>query len=273
MRREPLYHPLAFLLAGWKHRSLIRRLAARKIQSQYRGSVLGLLWAVLHPLLMLSVYTFVFSVILRARWILSSGSNAQYALYVFSGMIVFTVFAKCVNEAPTLVASHQTYIKQVVFPAEVLAWVSVMASLFDFLVSSILLMGFYLLMLGPPPLTALLLPLVLCPALLLTLGAVWLLASLGVFLKDIAQVVGVSTTALLFLSPVFYPVTGIPDTLRPYYYLNPFVGILEMLRGSLFHGTPPDWSLLGVLTGAAWLSAWLGYSWFIKTKGSFADVL
>ncbi len=273
MHTELPHHPFAFLYAGWRYRSLIRRLTARKIQSHYRGSRLGVLWALFHPLLMLSVYTFVFSVVFQARWDPSDDGDAEFALFVFSGMILYAIFSKCVNEAPTLMAVHQTYIKQVVFPAEVLAWVSLLAALFDFVVGWILLMVFHLVVLGPPPLTAIFLPLVLCPVLLMTLGAVWLLASLGVFLKDVSHVVGVATTALFFLSPIFYPISSVPEPLRPYYALNPFASVLEMSRASLFYGTPPDWPTLGALVGVAWLGAWLGYLWFMKTKGSFADLL
>jgi len=131
------YHPFSFLQTGWKHRSLIRRLTVRKVEADYRGSALGLLWTLLHPLLLLSVYTFVFSVIFRARW--DGVGKLEVALLVFSGLILYTVFSKCVNEAPNLMITHQTYIKQVVFPAEVLAWVCVLAALFDFAVGCVLL--------------------------------------------------------------------------------------------------------------------------------------
>lgn len=272
LRLDGLYHPLCFLCCGWRHRALIRRLVWRKIQAQYRGSVFGLLWTLLQPLLLLAVYTFVFSIVFRARWG-EVGSNTEFALFVFSGMILYAVFSRCANESPSLLASHQTYIKQLVFPSEVLPWVSAIAALFDFVVGLGLLIVFRLGLGEPVPATSLLLPLMILPTLLLTLAFVWLIAPLGVFLKDVSQVVGLFTTSLLFLSPIFYPLSRIPEWLQPYFRLNPFVGILEMARGSLFQGRLPDWEALATLTGLTWLGAWLGYAWFMRSKSSLADAL
>jgi len=260
-------------VAGWRYRHLILRLAVRRIQAQYRGSLLGMLWAALVPLLMLAVYTFTFSFVLKARWSPQDAGETDFALIVFSGMILFGLFQRIANEAPTLMVANQTYIKQIVFPSEVLPWVSLLASLFDFAVSFALWVGFYVLARGTPLASWLFLPLLLLPILLFALGIAWLLSSLGVFLRDLPQIVGVATTMLLFLSPIFYPVTRIPDWAAPYYHLNPFVGILEASRGSLFFGTPPNWRSWALVTAAGWGIAWIGYAWFMRTKPGFADVL
>jgi lipopolysaccharide transport system permease protein len=267
--------PFSFLQSGWKHRRLILRLTRGRIDARYRGSLLGGLWVAILPLLMLGVYTFVFSVVLRARW---SGAGAHageahFALVLFSGLILFSIFAECINEAPGLMQASQNYIKQVMFPSEVLAWVSLGAALWRFVVSLVLLLVFYVAVIGAPPLASLTLLLDLVPVILLTLGGVWLLASLGVFLRDLAQFVSVITAALLFLSPIFYPASRVPAAFQPYLYLNPFCPILEGSRRALFEAQLPDWGPLALVTGIAWLTAWMGYAWFMRTKSSFADVL
>jgi len=232
-----------------------------------------MLWSLVNPLLILAVYIFVFSVVFRAKWNLPDGDNQQFALLLFSGLIIFTIFAECANEAPGLILRDRMFVKQLVFPVEILPWVSLLVALFNFAVSFVVFSGFYLIVRGLPPISALYLPLLLFPLLLGTLGFSCLLASLGVFLRDVSQVVGVLTTALLFLSPIFYPASHIPKALLPYYNLNPFSPLLEMTRGVLFMKASPDWRTLGVLTVGSWIMAWCGFVWFMKTKKGFADVL
>jgi lipopolysaccharide transport system permease protein len=267
------YLPFAFIAEGLRHRRLIGRLAWRRIEARYRGSVLGLAWTLLHPMMMLAIYTFVFSFVFKSRWGSAEGPQTEFALFLFSGMILYAIFAECINEAPGLMLANQIYIKQLVFPTEVLAWVTLLTSLFVFAINSLLLMVFYFAIRGCPPESALWLPVIVAPVLLLTLGMVWFLSSLGVYIRDIGQVVGVFTTALLFMSPVFYPASAIPENLRGWYFLNPFASILDMSKAALFYGVEPDWVRLGELTLAGWVVAWLGFAWFMKTKRGFADVL
>jgi lipopolysaccharide transport system permease protein len=267
------YHPLSFLSAGIRHRALIARLAQRHIAGRYRGSMLGGLWVVLHPVMMLCVYTFVFSTVFRAKWDLQAQSQIDFALFLFSGIVIYSVFSECVNHAPRLMLDNRTFIKQLDFPVEVFSWVSLTAALFNFLVSLAILIGVHLIVLGPPPLTSLWLPVVLSPVLLLSLGFSWLLASLGTFLRDLSEVTGIATTALLFLSPIFYPLSMIPEPFRRWYWLNPFTSVLESSKAVFFRAQLPDWGILCVIAAASWLVAWGGYVWFMKTKGAFADVL
>jgi lipopolysaccharide transport system permease protein len=268
-----LYVPISFLAAGWEHRGLILQLSRRRITARYRGSLLGGLWTVIHPLMMLAIYTFVFSYVLQARMNLASNGQGHFALFVFSGMIVYSIFSESVNDAPSLVLGNRNYIKHLLFPVEVLSWVSVVSGLFTFAVSFVILMIFSGYLNGPPPVTALLLPLVLLPVVLLTLGLSWLLSSLGTFLQDLSQGTGVATTALFFLSPIFYPLSAIPEPVRRYCSLNPFAFTLETARAVLFEGALPDWRMLFALTLGSFVVAWFGYVWFMKTKGAFADVL
>lgn len=265
--------PLSFLNAGWRHRRLILRLARRKIESRYRGSLLGSSWTLLQPLLMLAVYTFVFGAVFQARWGLQDETETPFALVLFAGMIFYGVFAECINEAPTLMTSNQSYIKQVLFPIEILPWVSLVAALFGFAVNLVLLFLFILVLTGPPPWTAVLAPLLMVPLLLLVVGLTWLLSAAGVFLRDLSQVAGVFTTALLFLSPIFYPADRIPDAFRPIYGLNPMVPLIEGFRGLLFAGRPPEPRAILFLLALGGVMAWLGYFGFMRTKKGFADVL
>lgn len=265
--------PFSFLRVGWRHRRLILRLARRKIETRYRGSMLGSLWTLLQPLLMLAVYTFVFGTVFQSRWQLEGSAQTPFALVLFAGMIFYSVFAECVTEAPTLMTSNQTYIKQVLFPIEVLPWVSLAAALFGFAVNMALLLVFLVALVGLPPGSALAAPLLLVPLLLLTLGASWMLSAAGVFLRDLSQIAGIFTTTLLFLSPIFYPAERIPEAFRPLYSVNPFVPLIEDFRAALFEGRLPDAGTLLLLTALGWAVAWLGCLGFLSTKKGFADVL
>jgi lipopolysaccharide transport system permease protein len=267
-----LASPFAFAGAVWRHRSLAFRLAKRRIEARYRGAALGLFWAVLEPLLLLAIYTFVFSSVFGARWGEDAGSGS-FALHLFSGLILFQVFQRAVNDAPALLLSHATYLKQVLFPAEALSIASVFAALFDFAVGFVLWLGFHLIERGLPPPTALAIPVVVVPIVLFALGGSWLLASLGVFLRDLAHVTTLATTALLFLSPIFYPASRVPESFRVVYDANPLAHLLEAARALLLDGASPDWGALAMVSFASLLVAWGGYAWFRRTRHTFADVL
>ena len=266
-------NPFCFIIVAWQRRSLILAFTRRKVASRYRGSTLGMLWAVLTPLLMLSIYTFVFSVIFQSRWGAREGGEGEFALFLYSGLLVYSVFSECVNEAPDSLVGNAVYIKQHVFPAEVLAWVSVCSALIGFAIGATILTAFYVVVLGPPPVAAIYAFLSMIPVMFWTLGAVWMLSSVGVYFRDLGQIIVPFTTALLFLSPIFYPASRVPEQFRTFYDFNPFVFLLESAKASLFYGQTPDWALMGTSTLVAWAFAWLGYSWFTATKKGFADVL
>ncbi|CAO3460677.1 O-antigen export system permease protein RfbD [Azospirillum argentinense] len=259
--------------SAWLHRSLIARLAKRELTARYRGSLLGMLWAVINPLLMLVVYTFVFTTVFQARWGTGEGGSPQFALLLFSGLILFTIVADCVNRAPGLLLENASYIKKVVFPLEILPVVVLAVALANAGIGVGILLLFHLLFLGLPPVTVLLLPLVLVPLSLMTLGLGWFLSAAGVFLRDIRQVVGVCVTMLMFLSPIFYPVTAVPERFRVFIHLNPLTPILEQSKDLLFWGRIPSPIEWGIATLAAWGIAWLGFVWFMKTRRGFADVV
>ena len=256
----------------WLNRHLLLQMVKREILGRYRGSMMGVAWSFLHPLLMLIVYTFVFGVIFKARW-QSSATTEDFALNLFAGLIVFNIFAECINRSCGLVLENVSYVKKVVFPLEILSPCLLIASLFHALVSIIILIVFFIFVHGIPPWTVVLLPLIWLPFIMLILGLSWFLSSLGVFLRDIGQVVGVSVTATLFLSPIFYPVSALPESVRNWIFLNPLSWVISETRNVLLLGGTPDWFVGSIYAGVSFCILMLGYFWFIKTDKGFADVI
>jgi lipopolysaccharide transport system permease protein len=269
---------LASLLRSlWRYRPLILQLAHREVVGRYKGSVLGLAWSFFNPVLLLSVYTFVYSVVFRARW--STGTDGvtetktDFALILFVGMIVHGLFSEVVNRAPQLILSNQNYVKRVVFPLEILPVVSIVAAVFHAIVSLVVMLLAFALFNGYLPWTAIYAPLVLFPLVVLTLGFAWAFASLGVFLRDLGQSIGLFTTVLMFLAPVFYPVSALPEEFRPWMMANPLTFIIEQMREVLIWGHAPDWLGLLQYCLVSVVVAWMGFAWFQKTRKGFADVL
>lgn len=265
--------PTEMVASLWRNRSLIHASAKREVLGRYRGSALGLLWSFFNPLFMLTVYTFVFSEVFKARWSAGSESKTEFALVLFAGLIVFNLFAECISRAPGLILSNPNYVKKVVFPLEILPFVGLLSAAYHMLISLIVWIVAYVILSGLPHTTVLLLPLIVLPFALFIMGLSWALASLGVFLRDVSQFIGVAVTTLMFLSPIFYPASALPETYRHILYLNPLTPVIEMTREVLYWGKLPDFALLGIYWLATVLIAWLGFAWFQKTRKGFADVL
>lgn len=268
---------LALLESLWRNRQLIVRMTKREVIGRYKGSFLGLGWSFLNPLLMLAVYTFVFSVVFKSRWgVAGSGaeeSKAMFAVVLFVGMIVYGLFAEILNRAPGLVIGNVNYVKKVVFPLEVLPVVSACAALFHALVSLAVWVIAYTVLVDIPHWHALLLPLILLPLLLLALGLAWFLASLGVFLRDVGQTVTIITTVMMFLAPVFFPVKNLPAEFQPLIMANPLTFIIEQARDVLIWGKLPDFNGLLNYSLVALVVLWAGFAWFQKMRKGFSDVL
>jgi lipopolysaccharide transport system permease protein len=256
-----------------RNRNLIKSFVQRDVLGRYRGSFMGLLWSFLNPLFMLIVYTFFFSVIFKARWSEGSDSKTEFALILFAGLMVFSVFSECINRAPGVVLGNPNYVKKVVFPLEILPWVNLGSALFHGVISFSVWMLAYLVFFGLPHATVFFLPLILMPLVFFIMGLSWVLASLGVYLRDVAQFVGILTSTLMFLSPIFYPVTAIPERFRGLLYLNPLTPVIEQTREVLYWGKVPNFSLIGIYLIVTIIFAWLGFAWFQKTRKGFADVL
>lgn len=265
--------PIEMFASLWRNRELIKASTKREVLGRYRGSILGLLWSFFNPLFMLTVYTFVFSVVFKARWRVESDSKTEFALVLFAGLIVFNLFSESINRAPSLVLNNSNYVKKVVFPLEILPVITLFSALFHGLISLGVWLLAYVVFLGLPNVTVLYLPLVILPFLLLIMGLSWVLSSLGVFLRDVSQFIGTIITVLMFMAPIFYPVTALPEEIRQWLYLNPLSPVIEQTRDVLFWGKQPDFALLGIYTTASVVIAWLGFAWFQKTRKGFADVL
>lgn len=265
--------PTTMLRSLVSNRQLILQMTKREVIGRYRGSMLGILWSFFNPVLMLSVYTFIFSVVFRARWGGANESKADFAVVLFAGMIVFSLLAECINRSPTLIISNVNYVKKVVFPLEILPWVALGSTLFHSLISLGVWLVFYGAIHQSLQWTIVFLPLVLLPLIMFVMGVSWFLAALGVFLRDMAQTVNLVTTILMFLSPVFYSVASLPPEYRPLIYANPLSFVIEQARNVLIWGTMPDWPVLAIHTLVSALIFWLGFAWFQKTRKGFADVL
>jgi len=265
--------PYEMFMSFWRNRSLIAQLTRREVVGRYRGSVLGLAWSFFNPLLMLTVYTFVFSFVFKARWNTGSDSKGEFALVLFIGMIVHGLFAECANRAPGLLLGNISYVKKVVFPVEILPWNVMGSAIFHAVVSLLVWLLFYIAIDFQIHWTVIFVPLIFLPLVIFTMGVSWFLASLGVYLRDIGQIIGVITTVMLFLAPVFYPITNIPMPYRSLLYANPLTFIIEQARDVLMWGQQPDWAGFGIYTVISFVVAWAGYAWFQKTRKGFADVL
>jgi len=256
-----------------KHQLLIRQLAKREVSSRYRGSVMGFFWTLLNPLLMLTIYTLIFGYVFKARWGEMNLGDGSFALTLFCGLIVHGMFAECITRAPILITSNVNYVKKVVFPIEILPWVTIYAAFYHTLMSFVVLIVFNLLVNGSVPVTIFWLPVVFLPYILFLVGCLWLFSALGVFLSDIKQLMGVLTTALLFLSPVFYPISALPESMQKLIYLNPLTLIIEQSREIFLWGHAPDFKLLFLYTLVSLVIVIIGFVWFQKSRRGFADVL
>jgi len=267
------YTPAQMISSLWRNADLLKVLVKREVLGRYRGSVIGILWSFFNPLLMLAVYTFVFGVVLKARWNVESNSHTEFALVLFAGLIVFNFFAECVTRSPQLILSNVNYVKKVVFPLEILPCVALGSAAFHALVSWSVWIAAYVVLFGVPHLTVLLLPLVMLPLVLFILGVTWWLASLGVYLRDVSQIVGILVMVLMFLSPIFYPISALPEGFRRFVILNPLTTVVEQTRDVMYWGRFPDWAMFGVAFAVGMITAWLGFVWFQRTRKGFADVV
>ena len=256
------------------NRALIVQLARRDILGRYRGSALGVLWSLINPILMLAVYTLVFSVVFRNRWPGSpSDRPLEFAIVLFAGLIVFGVFGECLQRAPGLIVSQPNFVKKVVFPLEIMSAVVLVAALFHAAISFLVLLVLIGASHGALAWTAILEPLILFPLACLCLGFSWFFAALGVYVRDVGQVISVGLSALMFLSPLFFPSSALPAALRWLTMVNPLAFPIESSRDLLIFGRVPDLGFLAAYTGVCLIVLWAGFAWFQKSRSGFADVI
>ena len=267
-------HTLFSYLFPRRYAGLIRQFVRREFDARYRQSFLGVMWAFLTPLLMLGVYTLVFRFIFKLRWGgTGDESDLAFALRLYAGLAVFNFFAECVNKAPRLILDHPQLVKKVVFPLEILSWVSALAALTHLGVALLLMLVFGIWAQGGLPLTVLALPLVWLPLLPLCVGLGWLLAAIGTYVRDVSQVLGMLVSLLMFLSPIFFPVEAIPPAVRPWLFLNPLALTITQTRQVLLDGQWPDWPAYTIHLIACCAVAVLGAAFFRAARKGFADVV
>jgi lipopolysaccharide transport system permease protein len=258
----------------WLQRQLFLKLLRRDFAERYRGSYLGLLWSLLLPLLSLLVFTFFFGVIFQMRWAgRNDASLGDLALILFVGMALYSFLAECLSRAPGLILAHQNYVKNVVFPLEMLPAVMVASALLTLTATLLVILLLQATLGSGLSWTALLLPVMVLPLMLFVLGLSGFLASLGVYIRDIQQLIVPLVQLMMFLSPVFYPITALPETMRPWLQFNPLALAIEQTRGIILFGQAPDWTPYLFVLAASLLTALLGAWWFARTRKGFADVL
>jgi lipopolysaccharide transport system permease protein len=267
-------NPVALVKSLWRYRGLIAQFTRREIEGRYRSSFLGFAWSFVQPVVLLLIYTFVFGVVFKTRWPDTRTDRlSEFGLVLFCGLIAFGIFSEIVNRATMLIVSVPNYVKRVVFPLEVLV-VSVLGSaVFHAFVSLSVLLTAHLFVRGQLPWTIALIPVVILPLLLLSLGLGWFLASLGVFVRDLSHVIALVVQVLMFATPIFYPLESIPVKLQPIVSMNPLTSIIENMRRVIFRTEPPQWWALCGWTVVSAIVMLLGYAWFMRTKRAFADVI
>lgn len=261
---------ISTLSMPWRHRSLVAELVKREFTGRYRGSFGGMLWAVAQPLFMLAIYTVAFGIIMQSRWGFT-GTTKEYALMLFAGLIVYNAFAECLAKAPRLIAANPNFVKKVVFPLEVLPWVMAITALFHALIAIAVWVVGYTILYGLPHATLLYFPLVLVAFLPVLLAMGWLLAALGVIVRDIDQLTGMLAHALLFVTPIFYSVDAAPLLIQKALLLNPLTYIVEQMRLVLFIGRPPSLQGLLVYFLLSLVFSMAALFIFRRLRSSFAD--
>jgi lipopolysaccharide transport system permease protein len=266
--------PQSLLRSTWKHRELILQLASKDVIGRYKGSLLGLAWSFLSPLCMLGIYTLFFTEVFHVRWATMDGDGkGSYATALFAGLIIYTAFADCIGRGTQLVVGNPNYVTKVIFPLEILPWVSSLTAMYYALASLAVLAVFSLIFAGHIAITFLLFPVILLPLALLSAAAGWLLASLGVYARDVGQLTALIIAALLYTSPVFFPLSHVSAGMRAVMLFNPLTFLIEQARNVMLWGQFPDWLGLASYTAGCLVACWIAYAWFQRTRGGFIDVL
>jgi lipopolysaccharide transport system permease protein len=260
----------AVLINGFILRSLVRN----EILARYSKTMLGVIWSLINPLVMILIYSVVFGMIFEVRFGRSAGiTEIPYGIVLFSGLLLHVFLAETLLRAQGIILDNSNYVKRVIFPLEILPLSILLANVIQAGVALLVLMAVILIAGFPIPLTALLLPVVWAPLVLITLGLAMIVASLGVFVRDISQVLGFLMTILLFGSSILFPADMLPEALRPWLLLNPLTIIVDQTRAVLLWGELPDWRLLGYHAVVSAAVAWIGCWWFLRTRRGFADVM
>lgn len=255
-----------------RHGSLVWELTKREVLGRYRGASFGLVWALLGPLMLVAVYSFAFGEILRSRWP-GAGEGANFALVLFAGLIVHGLFAECLARSPRLIVSRPGYVTKAIFPLEIMPWPMLLSALFHVAMNFVVFAAMHFVLVGPVPMTIVLLPVVLFPLVVLLAGLAWFLSALGVYFRDINEITGPVSTAMLFLSSAMIPVQSLPASYQRIFHLNPLTFIIDQVRDVALWGVLPDWAGLARFLLMALAVSYAGSLWFQSSRRGFADVL
>ena len=260
------------VLSIWRHRSLIRAMVRRDVMGRYRGSFAGVFWTLLNPLLLMLTYFFVFGVVLNARFG-SDPSRAGFALYFLAGMLPWLAFSEAAGRAPTVMLEHRNFIKKLVFPVETLPVDLVAAGLINEIFALAIFSAGFVIVRGMLPVSVVWLPLLIVPQILFTAGVAWFLAALGVFVRDLGQVIGFLLTLWFFLTPICYPESSLPPMAVPLLSKNPVYVLVRGYRAVFLEGHAPAFGPLWKLWLVSIAAFVLGHAWFYKLRKSFADII
>jgi lipopolysaccharide transport system permease protein len=267
--RRSVWQPLWQL--PWRV-DLILSLTKRELAARYRGSFLGFLWTLVTPMVMIAIFTIIYAGIFKAKFGASS-SQWDYALYLFCGLLPWTAFQEAVQLSSTTIVGHANLVKRVVFPLETLPVSLSLAAVVNQLFGTLVLVVAVGLLRREIHGTLIYLPLILIPQMLATFGAAWLVASLGVFVRDIVQGIGLILMAWMYLTPIIYPESIVPPNYRPLINANPFTPLVRNYRRVILEGQAPDWQGLAFFLAFALVAFLFGYWWFARTRKNFADVI
>ena len=257
----------------YKNNYLLRQLVKKDIQQRYQGSVLGMLWSFIVPILMLIIYTFVFSEVFQAKWDIDTSDKYQFALVLFCGLSAFNMVGEVMNRATVLIASNTNYVKKVIFPLEMLPVVITCSALFNCVISFIILVVAKLILYHNVSRTLYLIVLAMIPLCVMSAGLGLFISALSVYLKDVGNIISVLVTVLMYMSPVFFPLSAVPESFRGICEANPMTYIIENFRNVVLYGKCLDWKFYGISCAVALGIYLLGKLVFMRAKEGFADVL
>lgn len=258
---------------AWHYRDLIRAVVRRELTVRFRGSMLGWLWAIFGPLVMLTFYTVIFSKAVGVPASAAKHGVFSYAISIFSGLIIFNLFSELAYRAPMLLHEHTTFIKKSIFPSETLAWTAMIRAIVYAGISFAVLLVFQLVESHWIPVTFFLLPAVFIPLFLFLLGATWFLMALGSFTRDVTHLMASIIPVFMFATPIFYSISDVPNNLQLFFKLNIIADYIDMMRDLLLYGRLPNLYLyLGTVLASLVVFSF-GYRFFMRYKAVFVDVI
>ncbi len=262
---------LTFLTTLYRSRQLIGDLVHRDFIGRYKGATMGLTWSVITPLLTILIFTFVFSTILKVRF--GGGRSADFVVYFLCGMIPWLAFSDVLNRSASLIRENAHFVQRIIFPVEILPVTLSLSGMLQLGVGLTLLLGVVGVFFTPLTWTIVFIPALVCLQLLFTIGLAWIIACLGVFVRDTAHAIGIGTQMWMFLTPIIYPAELVPESLQVLLVINPMAHLVQGYRRVIIEGAVPDLYGFIVLTCVMAMVAAFGYLFFMRSKSAFADVL